>query len=190
MKANPLTRLSSAPAKNPIRSGAAFRALLALAKGNDARTHVFRVLESLRGDSEREPLPVSRRRRSGASCVTDSCSPRARRDGAPTRTWNCHSKTAGQESSTDGTTSACWAAACFRISGRLAVTLSLRHSKFGSASRSAVSTRKRKGSSLNSIGRRLPSTRYSGPRVCGQRLRLGRDLRSGLWPRTSRFPAA
>jgi ubiquinone biosynthesis protein COQ4 len=43
-------------AKNPVRWGAAFRALLALSQDNDDTTHVFKIVDALRGDSEREPL--------------------------------------------------------------------------------------------------------------------------------------
>ncbi|MFT5443900.1 MAG: ubiquinone biosynthesis protein COQ4, partial [Myxococcota bacterium] len=41
------------PTENPVRWGAAFRALVELAKDNDDTTHVFRIVEALRGDSER-----------------------------------------------------------------------------------------------------------------------------------------
>jgi ubiquinone biosynthesis protein COQ4 len=51
MKAN-----SSSPAMNPIRWGAAFKALLALANDNDDTTHVFKIVDALRGESERAPL--------------------------------------------------------------------------------------------------------------------------------------
>ena len=44
------------PAKNPVRWGAAFRALLALAQDNDDTTHVFKIVDALRGDSERASL--------------------------------------------------------------------------------------------------------------------------------------
>ena len=44
------------PAHNPIRWGAAFRALLALRADNDDTTHVFKIIDALRGDSERKPL--------------------------------------------------------------------------------------------------------------------------------------
>jgi len=43
--------LSSTP-HNPIRWGAAFRALWALAKDNDDTTEVFKIVEALRGDYE------------------------------------------------------------------------------------------------------------------------------------------
>ena len=45
--------ISSAP-KNPIRWGAALRALWALAKDNDDTTEVFKIVEALRGDYEIE----------------------------------------------------------------------------------------------------------------------------------------
>jgi ubiquinone biosynthesis protein COQ4 len=43
-------------AHNPIRWGAAFRALRALRNDNDDTTHVFKIVDALRGDSERKPL--------------------------------------------------------------------------------------------------------------------------------------
>jgi len=48
--------LTQETAKNPVRWGAAFRALLALAQDNDDTTHVFKIVDALRGDSERAPL--------------------------------------------------------------------------------------------------------------------------------------
>jgi ubiquinone biosynthesis protein COQ4 len=56
MQATPVTHPSGIPEKNPIRWGAALRALLALARDNDDTKHVFRIVEALRGDSERRPL--------------------------------------------------------------------------------------------------------------------------------------
>lgn len=40
--------------KNPIRWGAAFKAIIALAKDNDDTREVFKIVEALRGDYERE----------------------------------------------------------------------------------------------------------------------------------------
>ena len=44
------------PETNPIRWGAAFKALVALGKDNDDTTHVFKIVDALRGESERAPL--------------------------------------------------------------------------------------------------------------------------------------
>ncbi len=56
MEAKQETSDQEMPAKNPVRWGAAFRALIDLAQDNDDTTHVFKIVDALRGDSEEAPL--------------------------------------------------------------------------------------------------------------------------------------
>jgi ubiquinone biosynthesis protein COQ4 len=65
------TTTPASRAHNPIRWGAAFRALLALANDNDDTTHVFKIVEALRGDSEKKSLARMKETRIGRRIIEE-----------------------------------------------------------------------------------------------------------------------